>query len=863
MRVSPCANILLGTVVLFLLVFSAAADTPSIKVTVNRNRIYLGESVIMDVSVADAGNESQPDVSRLEKCNTRFLGRHQQSNYGFSITINGVTRSGGFSGSIYSYEITPTQVGDIVLGPVSVKVGSILLSDQGPTVTVTGIEKQDLVSIAVVASRDTVLVDEPFEVKLTVRIRQLPGRYADYDPLFPESSPTLTVPFVDTHEMEGLRGPDIRQLLQSRLLGRGRPGFAINNYTAQNDPFDFDGFFNMGNPFEPKAAVFGLDKQKVAQNGKTYFEYSLSMDYQPQEEGTYTFGPVVFKGQVPVEVNAQGQASGTEVFAVGPAATVRVIPPPEENRPVSYIGALGSNLTAEASLDAQTCNIGDPLKLTLTIGGPIQMRNVFPPRLSLQTNLASHFEIYDDNVRVSKKDSSVQFAYTLRPRNAGAFELPPIALSYYDVTERRYKTFRTLPIPLKVRQAVEVTASQIIGNTTNPPPRRPLEDLRTLTPAGLRLDKTGPEPSPLLGNPPALGLAAGLGPVLFFLALGVRQLANRREFFSRSLRRRRAFEKALRFINGSSRQDPSPDPHLLLCKAMRQYLVDRLDLPASAATPDDVRRLLTSEGIPPETVQRFAAAMECHFNSAFGAGSDPASKQAVDEVKQAIAALENATGGHAAPPSAGKTAAVAMLISLTVAAAAPTASAATSAERQFMWNEANARFMAAKTPEDYLGAADAYQKLVDLGVRNSAVFFNFGTALLLATRYDDAVQVLLRAERYDGGSKDIAQNLGVARAKRDKVKTPVVPWNRVALFWHFDLPCSTRAWIAVIAFSLLWVALACRLAGWQRGFGTVMTVGILALALFGSSVLATLQIESASRRPILMAPLAPPSPPAP
>lgn len=853
---------LLCAIALMVRTSPVAADEPSIKVTVSRNNIYLGESVIMEVRVSGADNDSRPDLSRIANSSTRFLGRQEQ-NFNFISIVNGVTRREGFNGSIFSYEITPTRAGDITLGPITVKVGAAVLSDPGPSITVTGIQKQDIVGISVTASRETVLVDEPFEVRLAVRIRKLPGQYSEHDPLFPDAPPTLTVPFVDAQGGGGLRGPDIRKLLESKLAGRGRAGFAINNYTTQNDPFDLGGFFNMENPFGPKTAVFGLDRKAVEQDGKICFEYSMSLQYQPLEEGTYTFGPVVFKGQVPVQINAGGQASGAEVFAVGPASVVRVVPPPAENRPVSYIGALGSNLTVEAGLDAQTCNIGDPLKLTLTINGPIQVRNVFPARLGLQTNLAARFEIYDDNVRISKKDSSVQFIYTLRPLGAGAFELPPIAISYYDVAERRYKTARTVPIPLKVRQATEVTASQIIGHATNAPSRQPPDDSHAMVPASMRMDSTGSEPSALIANPRALGVAAGLGPAVFLFTLGLRQVLIRRGSFLRARRRRKAFDVALKSLKHADQPgavNPS-ETHARLCRVMRQYLSDRLDLPAAAATPGDVQSMLDAAGVPEDVTRRFGDAMERHFNAAFGTTAGPASKQAVDEVKQAIAALETAAAGRAAPFRQNGTT-IHLLVVLAGAAMAQAVMAAAPVERQFMWSEANARFMAAQTPADYLGAANAYQKLVDLGVRNSSVFFNEGTALLLAGRYDDSVQVLLRAERYNGGSKDISRNLGIARARRDKVKTPVVPWNRVVLFWHFDLSCTARAWVAAAAFSLVWLVLATRLVGWRKGFTAVLAVLILVLILFGSSVLATMQIDSASRRPFLTPPPAATSPPA-
>ena len=66
----------------------------------------------------------------------------------------------------------------------------------------------------------------------------------------------------------------------------------------------------------------------VEVDGQTYFEYRLELQYTPKEEGDYVFGPVTFKGFIPVSVDESGNADGRDIFAVGRAATVRVVPPP-------------------------------------------------------------------------------------------------------------------------------------------------------------------------------------------------------------------------------------------------------------------------------------------------------------------------------------------------------------------------------------------------------------------------------------------------------------------------------------------------------------------------------------------------------
>jgi hypothetical protein len=181
----------------------------------------------------------------------------------------------------------------------------------------------------------------------------------------------------------------------------------------------------------------------------------------------------------------------------------------------------------------------------------------------------------------------------------------------------------------------------------------------------------------------------------------------------------------------------------------------------------------------------------------------------------------------------------------------PTAGAASPAEREFIWNEANARLASAVKPADFLSAAEAYQRLVDLDVRNGALFYNLGTALLNAERYDDATEALQRAERYTGSRADITRNLQIARARKDKLKTLSPTWDRVVLFWHYGLPCSTRALLAAGAFTLFWIGLTCRLIGWRRAAHAASVLSLIVLVAFASSVATSLHEEANARRPLL------------
>ncbi len=630
----------------------AAADEPALKVTVNRTQVYLGESFIVETTVSGSSQAAEPDLSRIRNCRIKPLGSRNISNYSITI-VNGRLVKEGFTGRMASFEVTPTAAGALRVGPVSVTLEGRTLTEPGPVVTVTDIEKQDLVLISVDSSRETVLVDEPFEVTLRVLIRRLPGRFENTEPLFTDNPPDLSAPYLSGEGLDGLVPPDLQRILQDRLVTeRDQPGLAVNNLTYTASPFDFDSLFQ-GLSGRSRKARFGFPRRLVIQNGVAYVEYSLALAFTPKDEGNYVFGPVVFKGSVPVEVNNEGQARGCPVFAVGPARTVRVVPPPEEGRPASFSGAIGTNLAAAAALDACVGNVGDPLQLTLSLSGDVLFDRMLPPKLSLQTNILQGFSVYDNTVQTVKGTNRRDYVYTLRPTRAGALELPPIEVSYYDTRTRSYQTVRTRPIPLNIRRGAEVTAGQIQGLAPRPQDKKKEMNLAAAPPASIRTDADGSVPAPLLAEPWMLAVGAA-GPSLYlavFLGGLVRQRSGQWKI---AVRRRGALAAARRRLAAArrrARNEPGRAGREIRA-AIGHYLADRLGVPLAGITPEDARRRLAEAGVAAPAAEHLAAIFERYFNAGFSHQADmPPPDDDIRQISRILETIDRETQGRKALPA--------------------------------------------------------------------------------------------------------------------------------------------------------------------------------------------------------------------
>jgi hypothetical protein len=104
------------------------------------------------------------------------------------------------------------------------------------------------------------------------------------------------------------------------------------------------------------------------------------------------------------------------------------------------------DLAFTAAVDKTTVNVGEPIKLTITLGG--DLTGVQLPPLELPEGLAVAAQSQSTNfaVRGGAAERSMSLVYIIIPQQAGSFELGPFA-----VTHRR-KKITTDPIKITVEK---------------------------------------------------------------------------------------------------------------------------------------------------------------------------------------------------------------------------------------------------------------------------------------------------------------------------------------------------------------------------------------------------------------------------
>ncbi|MFA7171913.1 MAG: BatD family protein [Kiritimatiellia bacterium] len=558
----------------------------ALEVTSSRSSIYQGESFNLTLSVNGADAEIEPpDFASSDPAEIQLLGSHSNSRSSIQI-INGRMTRNVFRGRVFSYAIKPKNKGSYKTGPVIVVVAGSPSRHNGVEVQVKGVEKQERVLVTVKASSESVLVEEPFSITLSVAVQELPEPYGQSnEPIHANNLPQITADFLEIRETKNtLVAPDLNPILNSLIDQSGRePAFAINNYKSRG--MGFGSFFN-SDPFEPRLIRFRLPHTKVEINGKHYREYKLKLNYTATGEGEHTFGPVTFKGQVISNVTAQREAVFEDIYAIGGAVTVRVTPPPDQGRPEYFIGSVGRNMQATAQFDTTLCKVGDPLTLTLEVTGDISITNLRTPALGLQPDLTQNFRIYDENVKTETLPKGKRFTYRVRPTVAGTLEFPPIKIAYYDSDTRAYKTITTAPLPVQAEATTQVASMEdpAGGGVIEVRKAIPMPCGITLTPEGVKTSALIPEMKLLL--PLLLGM-----PLLRLLFALLRPLVRVIKFLNARRVKSGALATALRTIRHAQSTAE-------LAQAVRSYLSQRLDATGQSLTGSEIETVLRNSHLP-------------------------------------------------------------------------------------------------------------------------------------------------------------------------------------------------------------------------------------------------------------------------
>jgi tetratricopeptide (TPR) repeat protein len=763
--------------------------------------VYAGEDFAYSIVVEGGGQPSKIDLSSLAPFNPRSIDNGARTN----ITINGRA----MSSYARSYAIAAGKAGAMHLPPVTVVVDGQTYTTNAVDVTVSQPGTTDRMSLELSISEKQCYVGQPLvmTVKWTITARVQQGTFDvpvfQSDDFYIEdlSGSANAV----AKEQTAIHGVPVTVTEERQLVG-GVEG-AILSFRKVLIP--------------KRSGRIRLDPLRISAN--------LAVGRERTDD---FFNPYRIKFQ---RVSAQSNPVELEVQ-----------PLPEAGKPPQFYGLIGP-YSISASATPTKVNVGDPITLTIRIGGNPYLKPVQWPALEQVPELAANFKIPAEKASPVLEAGGKVFTQTIRANSDKVTQIPAIPLAYFDPDPTRsgaagrgaYAVAKTEPIKLEVAPSKVLTNVDVQG-TASTPVNREVEAIRK----GLSANYYGPDVLEnqsfsilsVLANPVCATLWSI--PLLALIVSSAVKLAGRTspESLARK-RRRRAAGAALAQLKQVSSAEPGQRHELLLC-AMKGYIGDRFDKVAASLTADDCHRILTDstgDAVAAAKCKELIDACEAARYAPLQAKVGPDQVQTAVELIQAVEKQGRRSEGKKVRTSEGRkffpsgllTFLLLWALCLVLGPAAKAAPALPGERLHDLLQDANAAFQAANAANNsdvakplYDQAILLYEKIINQGgIQNAKLYYNLANAYLLKEDLGRAILNYRRAEKLDRSDLHIQKNLTFARSQRaDRVETSAQRrvWETL-FFWHYDFSGRTKFLLATIAWAALCLGLTALV--WTRGSG--------------------------------------------
>ena len=358
----------------------------------------------------------------------------------------------------------------------------------------------------------------------------------------------------------------------------------VRSFNFQRLP-DFDGFFAQ------EIQSFDARTTRVVINGTQYFKRVLKViALFPQQKGVFELSPAdltlgISDGRRSSSFFFNTRLRQYRIRSTRTTAIIRSTPP---GAPKSFSGAIG-DFYMGTSVDKRTISMDDALTLTLQVRGFGDGKFIQPPEQPY-THL---FDIYDPNLLEEKSDivgDKIQvtktYEYLMIPKKTGSIKFNP-ELTYFDVDSNKYVTIYAQQYRVNVVKGADRELADIVENDSDLPQPRAIGKLVKSKP-GFAYSFTH------IGLNVAL-VAAILG---LFVA---RRIRDQRENIDPAVKRaQRAKKLAVAKLSEAKSSLDKGDIsafYTKLRKGLLEYLSDRINLPTSQLSKNDIQQLLENEGM--------------------------------------------------------------------------------------------------------------------------------------------------------------------------------------------------------------------------------------------------------------------------
>lgn len=396
----------------------------------------------------------------------------------------------------------------------------------------------------------------------------------------------------------------------------------------------------------PQQKTFSLEHYKGRNyNTTVWSQYVLF----PQQTGKLEIPSITFEGVVAIQTVSDdpfdaffngGGYQEVKKKIVTPKLTINVQPLPA--KPANFSGGVGE-FTLASSINAKDVKTNDAVTIKLTISGSGNMKLISTPEVKFPED----FEVYDPKVTNNFEASRAGLSgtqtieYLAIPRHAGNFTIPPVEFTYFDLKSNSYKTLKTEAYNINVAKG-QGNADQVIADFTNKENVKVLgQDIRFIK---LGDTKLMPKGDVFFGT-------AGyylwyIIPFVLFVGLVVffrKQAAENANVAKvKTKKANKVATKRMKLAGKLLAENRKNEFYDEVLKALWGYISDKLSIPVSQLSKDNIEAELAKYGVADDVIKDFINALnECEF-ARYAPGDE---NEAMDKVYttsvEAISKMEN------------------------------------------------------------------------------------------------------------------------------------------------------------------------------------------------------------------------------
>lgn len=396
----------------------------------------------------------------------------------------------------------------------------------------------------------------------------------------------------------------------------------------------------------PQQKTFTLEHYKGRNyNTTVWSQYVLF----PQQTGKLEIPSITFDGVVAQQsvsddpfdafFNGGGHVEVKKKITT-PKVVINVQPLPA--KPAGFSGAVGEFKLA-SSINATDVKTNDAVTIKLTLSGTGNMKLIGTPEVKFPQD----FEIYDPKVTDDYKltnsglTGTKTFEYLAIPRHAGNFTIPAVEFTYFDLKSNSYKTLKTEAYNLKVAKG-QGNADQVISDFTNKESVKMLgSDIRFIKLGDSSLHPKGDFFFGTVGY-----YLCYLIPLLLFVVFAViyrqKALENANVAKVKTKKANKVATRRMKLAGKLLAENKKNEFYDEVLKALWGYISDKLSIPVSQLSKDNIEAELTNYGVQEALIAEFIGVLnECEY-ARYAPGNE---NEAMDKVYSAsvevISKMEN------------------------------------------------------------------------------------------------------------------------------------------------------------------------------------------------------------------------------